>query len=207
MTSLTLPLRSESARIRPTRRARLLRLELHHSTMIWVLPLLGALFYFDPFRKASGYPPFWFVRSSVILHELVRISRCSRRASPPGPDRGRDGAKQSTLSPLRPGRAGPPRWPRLPPPPSGPWCRSSAASPCSTDSRRPQASWVGRLGGRWLLERRCCAPSARWGLPPACCCPVGSLPAGGACDIPGAHSCVSGSSSTSRTPPSRSSHR
>lgn len=71
MTSLTLPLRSESQRIRPTRRARLLRLELHHSTMIWLLPLLGALFYFDPFRKAAGYPPFWFVRSSVILHLLV----------------------------------------------------------------------------------------------------------------------------------------
>ena len=71
MTSLTLPLRSESQRVRPTRRARLLRLELHHSTMIWLLPLLGALFYFDPFRKAAGYPPFWFVRSSVILHLLV----------------------------------------------------------------------------------------------------------------------------------------
>ncbi len=71
MTSLTLPLRSESQRVRPTRRARLLRLELHHSTMIWLLPLLGALFYFDPFRKAAGYPPFWFVRSSVILHHLV----------------------------------------------------------------------------------------------------------------------------------------
>jgi hypothetical protein len=39
--------------------------------MIWLLPLLGALFYFDAFRTAAGYPPFWFVRSSVILHELV----------------------------------------------------------------------------------------------------------------------------------------
>jgi hypothetical protein len=39
--------------------------------MIWLLPLLGALFYFDPLRKAAGYPPFWFVRSSVIPHELV----------------------------------------------------------------------------------------------------------------------------------------
>jgi hypothetical protein len=39
--------------------------------MIWLLPMLGALFYFDPFRKAAGYPPFWFVRSSVILHLLV----------------------------------------------------------------------------------------------------------------------------------------
>jgi hypothetical protein len=71
MTSLTLPLRSESQRVRPTRRARLLRLELRHSTMIWLLPLLGALFYFDAFRTAAGYPPFWFVRSSIILNHLV----------------------------------------------------------------------------------------------------------------------------------------
>jgi hypothetical protein len=49
----------------------LLRLELSHSTMIWLLPLLGALFYFDAFRTAAGYPPFWFVRSSVILNDLV----------------------------------------------------------------------------------------------------------------------------------------
>ncbi len=39
--------------------------------MIWLLPLLGALFYFDPFHTAAGYPPVWFVRSSVILHLLV----------------------------------------------------------------------------------------------------------------------------------------
>src|ERR1019366_1517932 len=71
MTSLTLPLRSESQGVRPTRRARLLRLELHHSTMIWLLPLLGALFYFDPFHKAANYPPFWLVRSSVIENGVV----------------------------------------------------------------------------------------------------------------------------------------
>jgi hypothetical protein len=71
MTSLTPALRSELQRIRPTRRARLLHLELHHSAMIWLLPVLGALFYFDPFHKAAGYPPIWFVRSSVILHLLV----------------------------------------------------------------------------------------------------------------------------------------
>jgi hypothetical protein len=49
----------------------LLRLELRHSTMIWFLPLLGVLFYFDVFRTAASYPPFWFVRSSVILNHLV----------------------------------------------------------------------------------------------------------------------------------------
>ena len=71
MTLVTVPLRSQSQRVSPTRRARLLRLELRHSTMIWLLPLLGALFYFDAFRTAAGYPPFWFVRSSVILNHLV----------------------------------------------------------------------------------------------------------------------------------------
>ncbi len=39
--------------------------------MIGLLPLLGALFYFDPFTRAAGYPPFWFVRSSVILNGLA----------------------------------------------------------------------------------------------------------------------------------------
>ena len=71
MTSLTFPLSSQSQRVRPMRRGRLLRLELRHSTMIWLLPLLGALFYFDVFRTAADYPPFWFVRSSVILNHLV----------------------------------------------------------------------------------------------------------------------------------------
>ncbi len=71
MTSVTVPLRSQSQRMRPARRARLLRLELRHSTMIWLLPLLGALFYFDAFRSAAAYPPFWFVRFSVILNHLV----------------------------------------------------------------------------------------------------------------------------------------
>jgi hypothetical protein len=71
MTSVAVPLRAQSERVGPTRRARLLRLELRHSTMIWLLPLLGALFYFDAFRTAAGYPPFWFVRSSVILNHLV----------------------------------------------------------------------------------------------------------------------------------------
>lgn len=74
MTSVTVRLQSQLAG--PTRRARLLRLELRHSTMIWLLPLLGALFYFDAFRTAAGYPPFWFVRSSVILNHLVPEFSC-----------------------------------------------------------------------------------------------------------------------------------
>jgi hypothetical protein len=71
MTPLTVTLRSRPEQQHPNRRARLLRLELRHSTMIWLLPLLGALFYLDPFHKAANYPPFWFVRSSVILNGVV----------------------------------------------------------------------------------------------------------------------------------------
>ena len=71
MTSVAVALRTVSGRVSPARRAPLLRLELRHNTMIWLLPLLGALFYFDAFRTAVGYPPFWFVRSSVILDHLV----------------------------------------------------------------------------------------------------------------------------------------
>jgi hypothetical protein len=71
MTSVTVPLPSRSQRVSPAPRARLLRLELRQSTMIWLLPLLGALFYFDPFTKAASYPPFWYVRSSLILNGVV----------------------------------------------------------------------------------------------------------------------------------------
>jgi len=66
MTSVPTPLCSRPQGLGPPRRARLLRLEIRHSTMIWLLPLLGALFYFDGFRTAAGSPPFWFVRSSAI---------------------------------------------------------------------------------------------------------------------------------------------
>jgi hypothetical protein len=71
MTSAALLVRSRSERVRSAGRRRLLGLELRHSTMIWLIPLLGALFYFDAFRTAITYPPFWFVRSSVIVHRLV----------------------------------------------------------------------------------------------------------------------------------------
>jgi ABC-type transport system involved in multi-copper enzyme maturation permease subunit len=48
------------------RAGRALRLEIKHSAVVWVLPLLAALFYFDAYRTAAGYPPIWMVRASVI---------------------------------------------------------------------------------------------------------------------------------------------
>jgi hypothetical protein len=51
------------ARFRP---ARALRLEIRHSPVAWVLPILAALFYANAYRMAAGFPPVWSVRASVI---------------------------------------------------------------------------------------------------------------------------------------------
>ena len=56
-------LTARTARFRP---ARALRLEIKHSTVVWVLPVLAALFYVNAYRTAAGYPPTWTVRASVI---------------------------------------------------------------------------------------------------------------------------------------------
>jgi hypothetical protein len=45
---------------------RAVRLEIKHSTVVWVLPILAALFYVNAYRTAAGYPPTWTVRASVI---------------------------------------------------------------------------------------------------------------------------------------------
>jgi hypothetical protein len=52
-----------TARFHP---ARALRLEIKHSAVVWVLPILAALFYFNAYRTAAGYPLTWTVRASVI---------------------------------------------------------------------------------------------------------------------------------------------
>jgi hypothetical protein len=48
------------------RAVRALRLEIKHSAAVWVLPVLAALFYFNAYRTAAGYPPTWTLRASVI---------------------------------------------------------------------------------------------------------------------------------------------
>jgi hypothetical protein len=52
-----------TARFRP---ARALRLEIKHSPVVWALPVLAAVFYFDAYRTAAGFPPVWTVRASVV---------------------------------------------------------------------------------------------------------------------------------------------
>jgi len=54
-----------------TRPAPVLRIEIRRSVVLWAVPLLLALFYFDSFRTAAGFPPVWTVRSSVITSHMV----------------------------------------------------------------------------------------------------------------------------------------
>ena len=75
MTPAVVSLRSGRA---PARRmaslaaaGRLLRLELKRNVVPYVLPLLAAVFYFDTFRTADGYPPVWTVRASVIGDHML----------------------------------------------------------------------------------------------------------------------------------------
>jgi hypothetical protein len=51
--------------------ARVLRIEIRRSVVLWAVPLLLALFYFDTFRTGAGLPPIWTVRSSVITTNMI----------------------------------------------------------------------------------------------------------------------------------------
>ena len=42
---------------------RLLRLELRHNAMLWMLPVAVALFWFTTYRKAMAMPPLWNLRA------------------------------------------------------------------------------------------------------------------------------------------------
>jgi hypothetical protein len=50
---------------------RLLRVELRHSPMPWLLLVLVALFFVDPYRTAMGYGPIWDLRASVLVNKLL----------------------------------------------------------------------------------------------------------------------------------------
>jgi hypothetical protein len=57
------------------RSARALWLEFKRNAVPYVLPLLAAVFYFDTFRTADGFPPVWTLRASVIPdHMLIEFS-------------------------------------------------------------------------------------------------------------------------------------
>jgi hypothetical protein len=54
-----------------SRPARVLRIEIRRSVVLWSVPLLAALFFFDSFRTAAGLPPIWTVRSSVLTTNMI----------------------------------------------------------------------------------------------------------------------------------------
>ncbi len=66
MTAVALTQRTARFSTARFRTVRVLRLEIKHSAVVWVLPVLAALFYVNAYRTAAGFPPTWTVRASVI---------------------------------------------------------------------------------------------------------------------------------------------
>ena len=52
-----------AARTAPLSAARLLRIELRHNAMPWILPLIAVLFWFDSYRPSVAQPPIWALRT------------------------------------------------------------------------------------------------------------------------------------------------
>jgi len=53
--------------------ARLLRIELRRSPMLWLLPVLAVLFYVSTYRPAMDNPPFWNIRSGTIQSHTMLV--------------------------------------------------------------------------------------------------------------------------------------
>jgi hypothetical protein len=49
---------------------RIVWMEVRHSAFVWAVPLLAALFIYDPFLTASRYPALWTLRASVVLDKF-----------------------------------------------------------------------------------------------------------------------------------------
>src|SRR5690242_17447817 len=71
---------SAPAGTRPSRRAsavpvsaagRLLRLELQHNVMLWLLPLVGVLFFYNGYREIMALPPMWNLRAMTLQNRLL----------------------------------------------------------------------------------------------------------------------------------------
>ena len=74
MTATTLPARPPRAAARvvvPPAAGRLLWIEVKRNAVLWVLPLLALLVYFDTYRTVSGYPPVWTVRALAVPDRLL----------------------------------------------------------------------------------------------------------------------------------------
>jgi hypothetical protein len=51
--------------------ARLVRLELRHNAMFWLLPVTFAVFWFVSYRKMNALPPLWYVRANDFQQGVV----------------------------------------------------------------------------------------------------------------------------------------
>ena len=63
------PLRA--GRVGPVLPGRLLRLELRRNAMLWMLPLLGALFWFSTYRPSMALPPLWNLRAAMMQQQAL----------------------------------------------------------------------------------------------------------------------------------------
>ena len=50
---------------------RLLRLELRHNVMLWLLPVAFALFWFNGYREIMALPPMWNLRAMTLQNRLL----------------------------------------------------------------------------------------------------------------------------------------
>jgi hypothetical protein len=50
---------------------RLLRLELRHNVMLWLLPLVGVLFWYNGYREVMALPPMWNLRAMTLQNRLL----------------------------------------------------------------------------------------------------------------------------------------
>jgi hypothetical protein len=72
MTATSTPARSGPVTRRPgLAAARLLRLELRHNAMLWMMPVAVALFWFTALRKIMAMPPLWNVRASNLQMDAI----------------------------------------------------------------------------------------------------------------------------------------
>ncbi len=63
-------------RLQVTRRpglaaARLLRLELRHNAMLWMIPLAAALFWYQAYRQSMALPPMWNLRAMTMQNDAL----------------------------------------------------------------------------------------------------------------------------------------
>jgi len=51
--------------------ARLLRLEVRHNAMLWLLPVAVALFWLTGYRKITAMPPLWYPRATNLQSDIL----------------------------------------------------------------------------------------------------------------------------------------